>query len=136
MLVTRVDGHHWLHYSIFFCVQQKKDILKVSWTVNSVFDSYLISSLENGWMDDQLGTPSSVETLEFIRHEPYSTLWVFSSPWVYISCTLNIAVHYGIEWVHSMTSTMVSDTTTNSCPLNTALFEGGWFQTQSKCGIC
>lgn len=62
----------------------------------------------DGWMI-QMQAPSSGETQELIWHNP-SALWVFSSRWVYISCTLVIVVHYEIEWVHLILSNMVSDT--------------------------
>jgi len=48
----------------------------------------------------------TVATLDHI----HSALWVFSSHLAaYISCTLIRAVHYGIQWVHSIIFTMVSD---------------------------
>ncbi len=52
----------------------------------------------------QLWAPSSGEMQEFTR-DSHSALWGFSSRWAYIGCTLVFAVHCGIEWVHSRTST-------------------------------
>jgi len=57
---------------------------------------------KNGWMI-HMWAPSSDQVQRYY----HSALWVFSSSWVYISCTLVNAVHYGIEWMHSITSTMV-----------------------------
>jgi len=57
---------------------------------------------------NQLRAAFSGQTREFIRH---ATLIVFSS------CAVVIVVHYGIELVQSITSTVVSDSTTNGCPL-------------------
>ncbi len=69
------------------------------------------SSKINEWMI-QLRAPSSGETrVIHLTRDSHSALWGFSSRWVYISCTLVFAVHCGIEWVHSKTSTMVSNTT-------------------------
>ncbi len=62
-----------------------------------------ISGLEK-WMDGSAADASSGKTQEFIRHNPHNALWVFSSHWAYIGCTLVIAVHYEIEWVHLITS--------------------------------
>ncbi len=68
------------------------------------------------WMI-QLRALSSGEMRDFIRGDYYSAWWVFSSRWVHIGCTLVIAVHCGIEWVHLIMPTKVSDATKNGCPL-------------------
>jgi len=70
----------------------------------------------DGWMI-QLSATSFGQTWEFIGRVTHSALWVFSSLWANICCAFVIEVDCGIEWVHSITSTVVLDTTINGCSL-------------------
>ncbi len=70
-----------------------------------------------GWMDDSAaGALVWRDAIHSVR-DSYGALWVFSSRWVYISYALVIAVRCGIEWIHMIMSTKVSETTKNVCPL-------------------
>lgn len=100
--VSKITAYILIHCSIHYSTT----VVHLKEWIKTRERNQTLSAPEMLWM------PFSPETLWFIH-----SAWVAVSGLVYIGGILLIVVHYGIKWVHLVMPTMISDITTNGCPL-------------------